>query len=100
MALGKQAKVLNRNQFISVANYISSGRNGLRNKVILYLSFRAGLRAKEIAALRWSMVLDSDGVLDSCLNLTNEASKGTSGRSIPINQELKTLLAEQPFLSV
>ena len=94
MALGKQAKILTRQQVDAVAYHIGKRRNGLRNKVILYLSVRAGLRAKEIAELKWTMVLGADGEVGSHINLTNQASKGQSGRTIPINKELKALVAD------
>ena len=94
MALGKQAKILTRQQVDAVAYHIGKRRNGLRNKVVLYLSVRAGLRAKEIAELKWTMVLGADGEVGSHINLTNQASKGQSGRTIPINKELKALVAD------
>lgn len=89
MALGKQAKILSRQQISAVSFHVSKGRNGLRNQVIFNLSVKAGLRAKEIAGLKWSMIINSDREIDNYINLTNEASKGNSGRIIPINKELK-----------
>ncbi len=94
MALGKQAKILTRQQVDAVAYHIGKRRNGLRNKVVLYLSVRAGLRAKEIAELKWAMILGADGEVGSHINLTNQASKGQSGRVIPINKELKALVSD------
>lgn len=94
MALGKQAKILTRQQVDAVAYHIGKRRNGLRNKVVLYLSVRAGLRAKEIAELKWTMILGAGGEVGSHINLTNQASKGQSGRTIPINKELKALVAD------
>jgi len=92
MALGKQAKVLTRQQVDAVFHHIGTGRNGLRNQVIFLLSVRAGLRAKEIANLKWSMVLSSDGQVGDYIHLTDEASKGRSGRIIPVNKALKAVL--------
>jgi len=92
MALGKQAKILNQKQVDAVLHHIGNGRNGLRNQVILLLSVRAGLRAKEIAALRWSMVLDAAGMVGDEIHLTNVASKGNSGRVIPLNRQLRAAL--------
>lgn len=92
MGLGKQAKTLTKYQVDAVFNHIGTGRNGLRNQVILLLSVRAGLRAKEIANLKWSMVLDSSGEVGEIIHLTDQASKGTSGRIIPINRTLKSVL--------
>src|SRR5690554_3452353 len=94
MGLGKQAKTLTRQQIDAVAYHIGKRRNGLRNKVVFYLSVRAGLRAKEIAELKWAMVIDADGEISSHINLTNKASKGRSGRIIPLNKELRALLHE------
>jgi len=92
MGLGKQAKILNQKQVDAVLHHIGNGRNGLRNQVILLLSVRAGLRAKEIAALRWSMVLDAAGMVSDEIHLTNVASKGNSGRVIPLNRQLRAAL--------
>jgi len=92
MGIGKQAKVLNPKQVDAVLHHIGKRRNGLRNQVIFLLSVRAGLRAKEIAALRWSMVLDASGAVGDAIHLTNQASKGNSGRVIPLNRQLRAVL--------
>ena len=55
---------------------------------------KAGLRAKEIANITWSMIVDADGEITDIIKLTNIASKGKSGRIIPINKQLKSKLAE------
>ena len=94
MGLGKQAKVLTRPQIEVVTTYLSRKRNGLRYQTIFLLSTRAGLRAKEISDLTWSMVLGSDGEISPLINLTNSASKGQSGRIIPINRTLLTHLSQ------
>ena len=94
MGLGKQAKILNRSQVEAVLNHISGRRYGLRNQVIFLLSVRAGLRAKEIAALKWSMVVGADGEVGEYIHLTNDASKGQSGRMIPINKQLRASLVK------
>ncbi len=92
MSLGKQAKVLNAKQIEALLHHVGRRRNGLRNQVIVLLSVRAGLRAKEIAYLTWSMVLGADGNVGEYIHLTNAASKGNSGRVIPINKQLKSAL--------
>ena len=93
MGLGRQAKVLTKGQVDAVFSYLGNGRHGLRDQVIFLLSVRAGLRAKEIAALRWSMVVTPEGQISDHINLTDAASKGRSGRSIPICRQLKIHLA-------
>lgn len=99
MGIGKQAKVLSRQQIDAVFDQIGKRRHGLRNQVIFLLSVRAGLRAKEIASLTWQMVVDADGEISTTINLTNVASKGQSGRIIPINRQLHQTL-QQHYRSV
>lgn len=96
MALGKQAKILTDKQLKSALSYVSEHhRYPLRDKVILLLSFKAGLRAKEIALATWSMVLDPFGEVGETLDLTNAASKGKKGgRTIPLNKELRAALID------
>jgi integrase len=68
-------------------------RRPIRNRVIFLLSIKAGLRAKEIASLKRAMVTDAQGNLADSIHLTDTASKGHSGRVIPLNGELKAALA-------
>lgn len=75
--------------------YLERTRYPLRNKIIFMLSYKAGLRAKEIANLTWLMVCDSEGQLSHEINLINKASKGRqSGRTIPMHKDLVVLLAK------
>ncbi|MBC2594699.1 site-specific integrase [Ruficoccus amylovorans] len=94
MALGKQSKTLSSKQIDAISTYLRNGRNGIRNNAIFLLSAKAGLRAKEIANLRWSMVVDSDGRLTHTISLTDSAAKGSSGRTIPMNKTVYTALDE------
>ena len=96
MSLGKQAKILTDKQLKSALSYVSEHhRYPKRDKVILLLSFKAGLRAKEIALATWGMMLDPSGEIGETLDLTNDASKGKrGGRTIPLNRELRTALIE------
>lgn len=94
MGIGKQSKVLNKKQIEMVSTYLRSKRNGLRNQTIFLLSIKCGLRAKEIAELRWKEVCHSGGGIDENINLTNKTSKGRSGRIIPLNTDVKNNLTE------
>ena len=95
MALGKQAKTLTQKQIEVALSYLATTRYGLRNQVIFLLSTKAGLRAKEVAGLRWSMVVDATGQVGTSINITNAVSKGSNGgRSIPINRDLKQHLVQ------
>jgi len=92
MGLTKQAKTLCRSQVALLFTMLKGTRYPLRNKVIALLSIKAGLRAKEISNLSWDMITDAQGQLTSAIHLRNTASKGKSGRVIPLNKELKAAL--------
>ena len=89
MALSKQAKILSKKQIDQLLWYVGTNRNAMRNRIIVLLSVRAGLRAKEIAGLKWSMITDAEGEISDSIHLTDEASKGKSGRIIPLNMKLR-----------
>jgi integrase/recombinase XerC len=93
MALGKQAKVVKRNELAKLLDHVSRSRHPERDRVVVLLSFKAGLRAKEIAELTWSMVTDASGEIADVIALTNSASKGENGgREIPLHHELRSAL--------
>ena len=93
MGLAKQAKILSKAQQEAVLSFLSSTRYPARDRLIFLLSVRAGLRAKEIAALKWDMITDAEGELNDVIALTNEAAKGRrGGRAIPIAKDLKAAL--------
>ena len=95
MSIGKQAKVLTDKQQNLTMTHLANTRYPLRNKIIFLLSFKEGLRAKEISKLAWGMVCNSDGKIADVINLSNNASKGKySGRIIPMHKELKFLLTD------
>ena len=94
MGLAKQAKILSKTQVEAVLGYLSKTRYPIRNRVIFLLSVKAGLRAKEIACLNWEMLSDAEGEIGSSIHLVNQASKGRSGRIIPLNKELQSALLE------
>ena len=88
MSLGKQAKVLTENQQKAVLGYIATRRYPQRNTLMFLLSVDAGLRAKEIALLEWSMITDAQGKLTGEIRLEDSASKGNSGGVVFISKRL------------
>jgi integrase len=56
--LGRQAKTLSDHQLNCLLIFACNTRNPIRDKLIVLLSVKAGLRAGEIAKLTWDMVLD------------------------------------------
>lgn len=63
-----------------------------RNVAMFYLSAHAGLRAAEIAQITWYMVMDSQGLIDSTLNLEDYVAKKKHGRKIPMTNQLRKAL--------
>ena len=61
MGLGKQAKTLTKNQIDLTLALLQKTTYYERNKLVLLLSVKAGLRAKEIASLTWGMHSDGSG---------------------------------------
>jgi integrase len=90
--IGRQAKIPSEHQQQALLAWLETRKHADRNRLIVLLSYKAGLRAKEIAALQWSMVMNADGDIGDQIHLTNEASKGKSGRIIALNKELKKQL--------
>ena len=95
MPHGKQAKMLTPKQETAVLTYLQTMRYPVRDRVMFLLSIKAGLRAKEIACLTWSMVTDADGQVAEVMALPNKTSKGQrGGRLIPLNDLLCAALVE------
>ena len=90
--IGKQAKILKKKDMKRMLDYAGELTYPERNQVMILLSLKAGLRAKEIASLTWSMVTDASGELGDAIHLPYQASKGKSGRIIPLHPELREAL--------
>jgi integrase len=89
---GKQAKTLTRQQVRAALHRARRGRYPERDRAMVLLSVKAGLRAGEIAKLTWSMVLDADGRVADRIELHDIAAKKGSGRTIPLHPELRRTL--------
>jgi integrase len=91
--LAKQAKTLTDRQIKRVLTEVATHRYPERDRVMVLLSVKAGLRAKEIAMVTWVMVTDAEGNVGDALHLLNGASKGKKGgRTVPLNSELHDAL--------
>ena len=90
---GKQAKILSEDDLQDLLIYAAASRNPVRNRVIVLLSAKAGLRAGEIANLTWDMVVEPNGVIGRVLELRDHAAKKRSGRLIPLHADLRGALA-------
>ena len=76
---GKQAKIVSPTQERAILGYLETTRYPHRDRVMFLLSMKAGLRAKEMAALTWAMVTDAAGQIGEAIHLQNRASKGQTG---------------------
>lgn len=93
--LNKQAKMLSEKQQAVVLDHLARTHFPERNQAMFLLSTKAGLRAKEIASLTWSMVMDAEGKISRTIHLTNKASKGAKGgRIIHLHPMLQKALEE------
>jgi integrase/recombinase XerD len=90
---GKQAKILSLNDVNDLLIFASCTRHPLRNRVIVLLAAKAGLRAGEIAKLTWDMVLDPTDEIGSVIELRDHVAKNGSGRLIPMHPDLSHALA-------
>lgn len=89
---GRQARILTPAVVRRVQSNLSKRGTYERDLAIFMLSFRAGLRACEIAQLDWSMLTKSDGRLGEVISVRDNIAKMGSGRTIPIHAELKAAL--------
>ena len=96
---GKQAKILSFRDVNDLLVFASCTRHPLRNRVIVLLAAKAGLRAGEIANLTWDMVLDPTGDVGSVIELHDIAAKNGSGRLIPVHPDLRQALTAFRSLS-
>jgi integrase len=91
--LGKQAKILSPLDVADLLTYADCTRHPIRNRVIVLLSTKAGLRASEIANLTWDMVIDAGGQISNVIELRDVAAKKGSGRIIPVHADLADALS-------
>jgi integrase/recombinase XerD len=90
---GKQAKILSADNIDDLLTFASRSRYPIRNRVMILLSVKAGLRAGEIANLTWTMVLGPAGDIGVAIELRDQAAKRKSGRLIPMHPDLGAAVA-------
>ncbi|MXO66713.1 tyrosine-type recombinase/integrase [Altericroceibacterium endophyticum] len=88
------ARVLRPEDVCLLLEHVEGQRYSARNRVIILLSFKAGLRACEISGLEWPMVLASDHRVSDGLTITRSIAKLGSGRRIPVHKQLKRALSD------
>src|ERR1700761_4795988 len=91
---GKQAKTLSADHIDDLLFFAERSRHPLRNRLIVLLSVKAGLRVAEIAQLSWDMVLEPSGKVGAVIELQDKIAKKRGGRSIPLHAALRQALIE------
>lgn len=89
----KRAKIITKKQFDHLLKIVAKSDHPLRDEAALRLSFSAGLRACEIANLRWdNNILDAKGNVQDVIHITGDVGKRSVERVIPTEAKLIDLL--------
>jgi integrase/recombinase XerD len=84
-----QAKTLKDNEIKQVLKIVSIGRNSERNRAMILISYLAGMRVGEIAALKIGDVLTANNEIKSEVWLKPEQTKGSKGRRVIFGEKLR-----------
>ena len=91
---GRQARLLTELTINRALRAVRGRPEPQRDRVMVLLSLRAGLRAGEVAWLDWSMVLDPGGRVAHVLVVPDAIAKKGSGRRVPLHPELRRALID------
>lgn len=86
------ARVLALADVRRLIRHVRSHRYASRDHAIVLLSFKAGLRACEIAGLDWNMVLRPSGGVAPQLLVAGSIAKNGTARTIPCHRDLQAAL--------
>lgn len=89
---GRQAKLLSETLIRRALRALARRPSAARDRVMLLLSVRAGLRACEIAGLDWSMVTEPNGRIAHLITVHDRIAKKGGGRRVPMHDELRQAL--------
>lgn len=85
----KQAKTLTERELKLVLAHCATRRHAARDRLAVLLGHWAGLRAKEIAALKRHHVLNDDGSIKDSFLLTANETKGRNARRVFVSKRLQ-----------
>ena len=89
---GRQAKLITAHTLRRMMGHIRQSKDPARDRVMVLLSAKAGLRAAEIAGLDWSMVLDARACIGDTITIRDGIAKKQSGRKVPMHADLRAAL--------
>jgi len=88
-----QAKTLSERELRRVLDFVASHRHAARNRAMVMLTYYAGLRVGEVAALKYADVVAADSTIKHEFLLTAEQTKGGHARMVFIGDKLRKELA-------
>ena len=89
VTMSKQAKTLTQQELRRVLDCIATRRHSVRNRALLMTTHLSGMRVGELACLRNSDVLDSDGNVRTEIRLSAEQTKGNEARVVFVSDKLR-----------
>lgn len=84
-----QARTLSAAELERLLAHIDTRKYAARNRCMMLLTHWAGLRIGEVACLRWSDVVTTDGVVKDEIRLLPDMTKGRHPRTVFINIRLR-----------
>jgi integrase/recombinase XerD len=89
----KRAKILSQRQLTLLVKKLEPTENFVRDKVMLLFSYKAGLRAAEIAGLEWEDLVDAEQRIHRKYFIVRSTTTKTGcDRKIPMNDDLRVAL--------
>jgi integrase/recombinase XerD len=85
----KQARTLNEKELNLLLLYINTRKYAARDRLCVLLTYWAGMRIGEVAALRLKDVLEIDGTVKQEINLTADMTKGKFSRTVVLAEKLR-----------
>eukprot|EP01037_Dinobryon_pediforme_P018856 gene18856-19179_t len=89
----KQAPVLSDRDRQRVLQHVARSTYALRNRCMMQLSWLAGMRVGEIAALNVGDVIGRDGEVRAEIQLKPSQTKGSKARTVLLNSQLRGEIA-------
>lgn len=89
-----QAKALTEQELDRVLKYVETKKFAQRDRALVLTSFLSGMRAKEIASLKFKDIMHEDGTIKNEVRLTADMTKGRHGRVVFLSERLRDELAK------
>ena len=87
--MSNQAKTLTQQELRRVLDYTATRKHSVRNRALLMTTHLSGMRVGEVASLRNSDVLDTEGNIRNEIRLSAEQTKGNEARVVFVSDKLR-----------